>query len=163
MRWFPWCPGIWISWLTEVSVRSVEPLYQWHSLDWDKDCMFSIVVVAPRACKDIMNSVLKVVKSALKLLILRWVVVYDKYKTALVSDPHHRIAPNVMVGYISGSHLNPINYFNTVVAHRTWVQKAPVRYLARSSLVVLLSVSIKKRFWHSSILSSQNSSEKTLK
>jgi hypothetical protein len=33
-----------------------------------------------------------VVKSALKLLILGWVVVYDKYKTALVSDPHHRIA-----------------------------------------------------------------------
>jgi hypothetical protein len=31
-------------------------------------------------------------KSALKLLILGWVVVYDKYKTALVSDPRHRIA-----------------------------------------------------------------------
>jgi hypothetical protein len=38
------------------------------------------------------DSVLKVVKSALKLLILGWVVVYDKYKTALVSDPRHRIA-----------------------------------------------------------------------
>jgi hypothetical protein len=38
-----------------------------------------------------MNSVLKVVKSALKLLILEWVVVYDIYKTALMSDPHHRI------------------------------------------------------------------------
>jgi hypothetical protein len=34
-----------------------------------------------------MNSVLNVVKSALKLLILGGVVVYDKYKTALVSDP----------------------------------------------------------------------------
>jgi hypothetical protein len=31
-------------------------------------------------------------KSALKLLILGWVVVYDKYKTALVFDPRHRIA-----------------------------------------------------------------------
>jgi hypothetical protein len=31
-------------------------------------------------------------KSALKLLILWWVVVYDKYKTTLVSDPRHRIA-----------------------------------------------------------------------
>jgi hypothetical protein len=39
-----------------------------------------------------MNSVLKVVKSALKLLILGWVVVYDKYKIALWSDPRHRIA-----------------------------------------------------------------------
>jgi hypothetical protein len=39
-----------------------------------------------------MNSVLKVVKSALKLIILGWVVVYDKYKTALVSDSRHRIA-----------------------------------------------------------------------
>jgi hypothetical protein len=39
-----------------------------------------------------MNYVLEVVKSALKLLILGWVVVYDKYKTALVSDPRHRIA-----------------------------------------------------------------------
>jgi hypothetical protein len=28
----------------------------------------------------------------LKVLILAWVVVYDKYKTALVSDPRHRIA-----------------------------------------------------------------------
>jgi hypothetical protein len=45
-----------------------------------------------RACKDIMNSVLKMVKSALKLLILGWVAVYDKYKTTLVSDPRHRIA-----------------------------------------------------------------------
>jgi hypothetical protein len=27
-----------------------------------------------------------------KPLILWWVVVYDKYKTALVSDPRHRIA-----------------------------------------------------------------------
>jgi hypothetical protein len=44
------------------------------------------------ACKDIMKSVLKVVKIALKLLILGWVVAYDKYKTALVSDPHHQIA-----------------------------------------------------------------------
>jgi hypothetical protein len=44
------------------------------------------------ACKDIMNSVLKVVKSALKLVILGWVVVYDKYKTTLVSDPRHQIA-----------------------------------------------------------------------
>jgi hypothetical protein len=44
-----------------------------------------------------MNSVLKVVKSALKLLILGWVVVYDKYKTALVSDPRHRIA---LVGFL---------------------------------------------------------------
>jgi hypothetical protein len=38
-----------------------------------------------------MNSILKVVKSALKLLILGWVVVYDKYKTALLSEsprPH---------------------------------------------------------------------------
>jgi hypothetical protein len=25
------------------------------------------------------------------MLILGWVEVYDKYKTALVSDPHHRI------------------------------------------------------------------------
>jgi hypothetical protein len=41
--------------------------------------------------KDIMNSVLNVIKSAL-IKVLRWVVVYDKYKTALVSDPHHRIA-----------------------------------------------------------------------
>jgi hypothetical protein len=39
-----------------------------------------------------MNSVLKVVKSALKLLILWWVMVYDKYKTALMSDPSHWIA-----------------------------------------------------------------------
>jgi hypothetical protein len=39
-----------------------------------------------------MKFVLKVVKSALKLLILGWVVVYDKYKTAHVSDPRHRIA-----------------------------------------------------------------------
>jgi hypothetical protein len=39
-----------------------------------------------------MNSVLNVVKSALKVLILWCVVAYDKYKTALVSDPHHRIA-----------------------------------------------------------------------
>jgi hypothetical protein len=31
-------------------------------------------------------------KSALKLLILGWVLVYDKYKTTLVSDPRHRIA-----------------------------------------------------------------------
>jgi hypothetical protein len=38
-----------------------------------------------------MNSVLNVVKSALKVLILWWVVVYDEYKTALVSDPRHRI------------------------------------------------------------------------
>jgi hypothetical protein len=39
-----------------------------------------------------MNPVLKVVKSALKVLILEWVVVYDKYKTTLMSDPRHRIA-----------------------------------------------------------------------
>jgi hypothetical protein len=39
-----------------------------------------------------MNSVLKVVESELKLLILWWVVECDKYKTALVSDPRHRIA-----------------------------------------------------------------------
>jgi hypothetical protein len=39
-----------------------------------------------------MNSVLNVVKSALKVLILWWVVVYDKYKTARVSDPRHWIA-----------------------------------------------------------------------
>jgi hypothetical protein len=45
-----------------------------------------------KGIKDIMNSVLKVVKSALELLILGWVVVHDKYKTALVSDPRHRIA-----------------------------------------------------------------------
>jgi hypothetical protein len=38
-----------------------------------------------------MNSVLNVAKSALKVLILWCVVVYDKYKTALVSDPRHRI------------------------------------------------------------------------
>jgi hypothetical protein len=37
------------------------------------------------------KSVLKLVKSALRLLILGWVVVYDKYKTVLVSDPRHRI------------------------------------------------------------------------
>jgi hypothetical protein len=36
--------------------------------------------------------ILSVAKSALKYLILWWVVVYDKYKTALVSDPRHRIA-----------------------------------------------------------------------
>jgi hypothetical protein len=30
--------------------------------------------------------------SALKVLILWWVVVYDKYKTTLVSDPRDRIA-----------------------------------------------------------------------
>jgi hypothetical protein len=45
-----------------------------------------------KSCKDIMNSVLNVVKSALRVLILWWVVVYDKYKTTLVSDPRHRIA-----------------------------------------------------------------------
>jgi hypothetical protein len=39
-----------------------------------------------------MNSVLNVAKSALKVLILWWVVANDKYKTALVSDPRHRIA-----------------------------------------------------------------------
>jgi hypothetical protein len=39
-----------------------------------------------------MNSVLNVGKSALKVLILWWVVVYDKNKTVLVSDPRHRIA-----------------------------------------------------------------------
>jgi hypothetical protein len=44
-----------------------------------------------------MNYVLKVVKSELKLLILGWVVVYDKYKTALVSDPRHRIA---LIGFL---------------------------------------------------------------
>jgi hypothetical protein len=43
-------------------------------------------------CMNIMNSVVKVDKSALKLLILGWVVVYDKYKTTLVSAPRHRIA-----------------------------------------------------------------------
>jgi hypothetical protein len=37
-----------------------------------------------------MNSVLNVVKSALKVIFLWWVVVYDKYKTVLVSDPRHR-------------------------------------------------------------------------
>jgi hypothetical protein len=36
-----------------------------------------------------MNSVLKVDKCSLKLLILGWVVVYDKYKTTFVSDPRH--------------------------------------------------------------------------
>jgi hypothetical protein len=39
-----------------------------------------------------MNSVLNVAKSALKVLILWWVVVYDEYKTALMSDPRHQIA-----------------------------------------------------------------------
>jgi hypothetical protein len=41
-----------------------------------------------------MNSVLKVVNSALRVLILGWVEVhvYDKYKAALMSDPCHRIA-----------------------------------------------------------------------
>jgi hypothetical protein len=38
-----------------------------------------------------MNSVLNVAKSALKV-ILWWVVVYDKYKIALVSDPRQQIA-----------------------------------------------------------------------
>jgi hypothetical protein len=52
----------------------------------------ALETVQQRACKDIMNSVLNVAKSALKVLILWWVVVHDKYKTALVSDPRHRIA-----------------------------------------------------------------------
>jgi hypothetical protein len=62
-----------------------------------------------------MNSVLNVVESTLKVLILWWVVVYDKYKTARVSDPRQGRRKSTRAIRLLGSDTRAVFLLNHVI------------------------------------------------